>query len=150
MMRLAVGFFTCVIALSLAGCGGGDTDSSGGGDGDQTGAGLTPQLDKVKSTAGDMVDQAKDTANDAKNNVTDAADTAQDAVDSAKDQATEKANSMITEVTKLVKDGKLDQAKGLLEKLQGMKGNLPDGVKSNIDKVQKLFDAEQAAGSLGF
>ena len=108
-----------------AGCGDGCT--SGCGCGDATGCGCGDVKDACGCGCGDVVDTVKDTVKDA------AAD------------MTGEATKLVDQFKALVKEGKTDEAKGVLEKLVGMKDKLPSDWTGKIADLQKMLTSGDAA-----
>lgn len=58
----------------------------------------------------------------------------------------EQAQSMIEQLENLIGEGKIDQAKSLLAKLEGMDDKLPDSVKSRLEGVRTLLEKAESMG----
>jgi hypothetical protein len=60
-------------------------------------------------------------------------------------QATKEANSLLDQANSAIKDGKLDQAQEAINKLQGMKGSLPESMQKKIDAAAQSLEKAKAA-----
>jgi predicted negative regulator of RcsB-dependent stress response len=120
-----------------------------------------------------LADSVKDATDDLAAGAQDALDDAEDAVENAMDDLPDldsvdltqldgesllgRVEEMIERAKGLISDGKFDQAKTLLDKLDGVKGKLPEAVVSQIDAARGLLDqatslgggAEAVGGMLG-
>jgi len=123
---------TILIAGLCAGCGEKQDDKAGDGCGEIE-KGIDKGMDDVKKDAEKGMD-------DAKKGVEDANDATGDMV--------EKAKTMLADAMKAITDGKSEEAKGLLGKLDAMKASLPEDLQKQIADAWKALKAKDAVGGL--
>ncbi|MEM6561075.1 MAG: hypothetical protein AAF656_05720, partial [Planctomycetota bacterium] len=58
------------------------------------------------------------------------------------------AEGMIEQLKKLISEGKIEKAKEILAKLDGMADKLPESVTSKLDGVRSLLDKAEGMGEM--
>ncbi|MAE65120.1 MAG: hypothetical protein CMJ18_12690 [Phycisphaeraceae bacterium] len=141
-------WITCLAAcgaIGIAGCG-----EQGGGGAAPTGSDAKDALDDVSNTAQKQVDKVKDGVDEVKKVIDDNVDAAKKKMDEVKSDVEEKAGAvrkqaeeLLAKLTSAIKGGDIDAAKQHLGALDGIKGDLPSDLQSQVEQGRTALNAAE-------